>query len=206
MKGVPGKHHSLWLCSSAVVHGSACNGFSTVSTEFSSGLSSYQLLLPMRLLMLLKASFAEAARWLTIKTGTCVFLGRLMLTRSFDQRVGRGRGSRVILTLVAVPSHENPLYQCGRVCRCGAGRRTVQGLQRGNEEKVLPQRLWERLPQLGWPGTELKASYAASERGLLAVQKAEALKAPCDVWLSGWCCLCSKDQRPAQLQTQQQQV
>lgn len=30
-----------------------------------------------------------------------------------------------------------------------------------------------------------KASYRASERGLLAMQKAEALKAPCDVWLNG---------------------
>lgn len=44
--------------------------------------------------MLQKTCFAEAAHGLAIKFGACVFLGQLMSSRSFDHRVGRGRGSR----------------------------------------------------------------------------------------------------------------
>lgn len=73
---------SIILCDSAPVQ------WFMVPPVFSSGLSSHQLPLPMRLLVLLKASFAEAAHW------ACMFLGQLMLTRSFDHGVGRGRGSR----------------------------------------------------------------------------------------------------------------
>lgn len=48
----------------------------------------------MRLLVQLRARFAEAAHRLALKFGACVFLGPLMSTRSFDHRVGKGRGRR----------------------------------------------------------------------------------------------------------------
>lgn len=44
--------------------------------------------------MQLRARFADAAHRLALKFGACVFLGPLMSTRSFDHRVGKGRGRR----------------------------------------------------------------------------------------------------------------
>lgn len=132
--------------------------------------------------------------------------GQLMSTKSFDQKVGRGRGSRGDSHAGSSPFPREPPVP------------GLWGLQvQGRKDNSARSAAWEpgesAAPEaLGKAATAWVTRHRAESQlcsfreGLLAVQKAEALKAPCDVWLSGWCCLCSKDQRPAQLKTQQQQV
>lgn len=70
----------------------------------------------------------------------------------------------------------------------------------GTRERAAPEALGKAATAAWMTGRRAASGKLATEfqRGLLAMKKAAALKAPCDMWLNRRYCLYSKDQGAAQ--------